>query len=668
MATQQQLFDHKGQPLQLGTLLRRGGEGAVHDVAGQPSLVAKLYEKPPAQEKTDKLRLMIGACTADLTRIAAWPLTTLHARPGGPLVGFVMPKVTGYKEVHKLYGPSHRQREFPDADWAFLVHTAMNCAAAFETIHEKHHLMGDVNPGNVLVSSQATVALIDCDSFQVQSNGRTFKCEVGVPEYTPPELQGVTFRDVVRTENHDCFGLAVLIFHLLFMGRHPFAGRFSGRGDMTLERAIQEARFPFARQMAGRKQMDPPPLSPTLEVVTPELANLFERAFVDGARAGRPAARDWRSALAALEAQLVACQRERLHKYTRQLAQCPWCGFEDGTPSVIFFLSFQAGGVDFVCGPADLASLWAELEKIPHPAASTPAAMTTRQLTPAAVPEAVVADTQRVRVAQIGGGVSAFVLLVGLVVLVYTPVGLAFVVGGGVASVVSSVLWWVLARNSALRRERRSRKAAVDQAQQAHRRLDAEWQAAVGNFSSAANQTRGRLEALKGAYLNLKKNYDAEAGQLERAKEEAQRREFLKDEILEDHTLKGIGGSVKATLRSFGIESALDVLTRGVDGIPGVGEKRRQTLQDWAEGLSQSFRFDPKKDVPLAERRRVVAKFRSQQVQLKNQIERGLNELRQLSQGAKARTEQVRGSLTAASTQLAQAQADLTALEVAVRR
>jgi DNA-binding helix-hairpin-helix protein with protein kinase domain len=68
------------------------------------------------------------------------------------------------------------------------------------------------------------VSLIDCDSFQISSHGRYFLCEVGVPLYTPPELQEKEFKHVVRTPNHDNFGLAVLLFHLLFMGRRQIFG------------------------------------------------------------------------------------------------------------------------------------------------------------------------------------------------------------------------------------------------------------------------------------------------------------------------------------------------------------------------------------------------------------------------------------------------------------
>ena len=77
-------------------------------------------------------------------------------------------------------------------------------------------------------AKNALVVLIDCDSFQVNTNGRCYPCEVGVPLYTPPELQKKSFRELIRTRNHDRFGLAILIFQLLFVGRHPYAGRYLG--------------------------------------------------------------------------------------------------------------------------------------------------------------------------------------------------------------------------------------------------------------------------------------------------------------------------------------------------------------------------------------------------------------------------------------------------------
>ena len=41
--------------------------------------------------------------------------------------------------------------------------------------------------------------------------------------------------------NHDNFGLAVLIFQLLFMGRHPFSGRYQRPGRHALSNARLES-------------------------------------------------------------------------------------------------------------------------------------------------------------------------------------------------------------------------------------------------------------------------------------------------------------------------------------------------------------------------------------------------------------------------------------------
>ncbi len=113
-------------------------------------------------------------------------------------------------------------------------------------VHHSGCVVGDVNHSGILVSGDATVALIDADSFQLQTNGKTYPCLVGVPDFTPPELQGRSLNGVTRTTAHDHFGLAVAIFQLLFMGRHPYAGRYNG-ADLTLDQFIARNLFAYSR-------------------------------------------------------------------------------------------------------------------------------------------------------------------------------------------------------------------------------------------------------------------------------------------------------------------------------------------------------------------------------------------------------------------------------------
>lgn len=656
------IFDHLGRAVALGPLLRRGGEGAVYHVADHPSWVAKLYEKPPALGKAEKLSTMIATGSPALARIAAWPVETLYDRPHGQLLGFMMPKIVGFKEVHKLYGPSHRQREFAIADWAFLVHAAANCAAAFETIHGLHHLMGDVNPNNVLVSDQALISLIDCDSFQVQSNGRTFRCEVGVAEYTPPELQGVVFKDVSRTENHDRFGLAVLIFHLLFMGRHPFAGRYRGPDDMSLERAIKECRFPFSLRRELRKDMEPPPLAPTLEMVTPGIAGLFDRAFADGGKSARPTANEWSMALLALEKQLVACRRDPIHKYASHLAACPWCTFEDGTPPVVFFVS-PHGGLEFQCSIAELAPVLAEFERIPGPQTSIPQRAAATALVPTPLPPGTTAVLKRARRAQVACAASGLVVLTGLILLVFMPAGAIVSTIGALGAAGAGIAWSRLMRRSQLGEERTRRQQALRQAHRDQAQWRAQWKTASEDYARRHAETHACIEALRRDFSELKPQFDQNLAALEHSKEAVQRNDYLRNEMIEDAVLKGIGSSVKTALRSEGIESAHDVLTHDLNGIPGVGEKRQETLRAWAYEVAQRFRFDPKKDVPVAERRTLVAKYRHRMGHIKAQLERQVADLRQGSRDVAARIEQAQQGLVAATSQLGQAQIDWVAIE-----
>ncbi len=119
-----------------------------------------------------------------------------------------MAKVVNREPIHKLYSPAHRKQDFPKAAWDFLLYVARNTAAAFSTLHAQGHVIGDVNQGNVVVGADSKVTLIDCDSFQIRASNTLHLCEVGVPHFTPPELQGTSsFASTQRTENHDNFGL-----------------------------------------------------------------------------------------------------------------------------------------------------------------------------------------------------------------------------------------------------------------------------------------------------------------------------------------------------------------------------------------------------------------------------------------------------------------------------
>ena len=310
-----------------------GGEACIYAVPQYPWLVAKIYHKP-TDERARKLAVMLANPPEDPMaaqgRISiAWPVDFLCSVDGkNQIMGFLMPLVTGMRSILDFYNPSARRNHCPLFNYLYLHRAARNLAAAVCALHERGYVIGDVNESNVFVSDTALVALVDTDSFQVHDphSRNVYRCTVGKPEFTPPELQGKTFADIDRTQAHDRFGLAVLIFQLLMEGTHPFAGIFQGEGDPpSYQERISAGHFPYSRRR--RVPYLPSLIAPSFKVLHPTLRKLFVRCFRDGRRRPRvrPDAQVWKNALNDAENALVTCSNNDQHYYGHHLKTCPWC-------------------------------------------------------------------------------------------------------------------------------------------------------------------------------------------------------------------------------------------------------------------------------------------------------------------------------------------------------
>jgi DNA-binding helix-hairpin-helix protein with protein kinase domain len=652
------VYDSQGRPVPLGQELGAGGEGAVHEVADGRGLAAKIYFKKIDGEHAAKIAALAamtktgtGGRTA-LLDFLAWPVDSLHSSPRGPVAGFLMPKISGFKPIHQLYGPKSRMAEFPKANWTFLLHAATNVARAFAAIHaEGNIVIGDVNHGNVLVSAQGVVKLIDCDSVQITAGGRQFLCGVGVSTHTPPELQGGSLR-VLRTPNHDCFGLAVVLFQLLFVGRHPFSGRYLGPGDLPLEKAIQEFRFAYGRAAASR-QMLPPPYAPDLALAPPAVALLFERAFApEGSRAGgRPSAGEWLAALGGVKVQ--TCRKSPAHSFPVTLAACPWCAIE-GQAGVLLF-SLAGAYMPGAPGLFRLETVWAQILAVPAPgpvpALSRAAALQTGP-PPKASPKALAAHASRLPKTVLAWilGVSGPLLAV--------AAGVEF---GGCAPYLVLALLFTAASVAAGRARtlRREFKTAVRDAESRLKTLEEAW---TREASGAEFQARLReLEKLRGEYLGLPALRQQKIAALQAGLAQAQLRRFLDGHRIERAKIPGIGDGRRATLQSYGIETA-DIAERAVMQVPGFGPALTAALLEWKRSVGARFVFNPAAGLDprdVADLDRGLAARRSE---IERALGNGIGELRQTGHQTAMRRQALASQLEAAVRALAQAETDLKAV------
>jgi DNA-binding helix-hairpin-helix protein with protein kinase domain len=544
-------------------------------------------------EQVTKLQAMVSCWSTPLEAIAAWPRSILYDASSRKPCGVLMARLIDARPLHELYGTTNRRRHFPDVGWHHMVLAARNTAAAFQTLHAANIVVGDVNQGNLLVDKRMCVRMIDCDSFQLNSNGRTFACPVGTPHFTPPELQSQKLRDIIRNQNHDRFGLAVLIFHLLFIGRHPFAGRFRGTGDLSIEKAIAEYRFAFSKKRQ-ETLVDPPPASLLIDDFPTNVASLFEAAFRSPAEANaRPTPIQWVQELEGLMKFRKACRFDSVHVYSAHLTDCPWCRIEDaGGPS--FFV--PAGGATTITADR-LAALENQIMELPEfrfielPAQrltvpKLPPLRTMKTLTKRAWPEwyallLITAWVSCLLGAFIGG-------TAGLVTL---GAAAAFSVGIAVALVL----------NKQARERRKSaddylawlQKAQQNLAQQAqgilahHRRREE-------GFDQSTADLKNEIAILRNAEAGLK---DTILTQRENQKADYLRGYAIRDSIRQ---IPHLTYSQVAMLEAFGVESANDIEQIRLYGIPTIDPETVIELLQWRRNVEPGFKFNPEHGITLA--------------------------------------------------------------------
>jgi DNA-binding helix-hairpin-helix protein with protein kinase domain len=589
-------------------LIGKGGEGEVYAIKGRAGQAAKIYNTGLRAKREDKVRAMVGEGLAVKTDLVAYPgevVTDLR----GNFLGFAMRLVSGYRPLHELYTPKSRQRLFAKADYRFIVHAALNVARAIGKVHQTGCVIGDLNHSGVLVAQDATVALIDADSFQFSLNGKSYPCVVGVPDFTPPELHGKNLASVQRTIEHDNFGLAVAIFHLLFMGRHPYAGRYSG-ADISMGEAIAQNRFAYSLTRQAATKTIPPPGALTLEMFPTAVSVAFEKAF-GLIPTLRPGALDWIQVLNSLESSLNHCSKVKTHYYPSAARGCVWCKLaaESGFD---MFPDLTAVEPNF---PTDARGTEQAIREIlafhfPTVADLLPAAPTPR------------AASNALREAKSGkrwGTVMGFVMMGGAIAgFIYAAPAWFVWIG--------LVIWgWVIFSDRDVETGPFER-AFKDTDELVQRELNAFVQR---HGMAEVLKVRRDLDAAIAAYKGHDNALARELMVMKSNRESRQRQAYLDGFPIRRASISGIGPSKTATLVSFGIETAADVSQSAVRRVPGFGEVMTGKVVAWRRMHESRFKYDPTPNAQdAADEKALRGRFAAEKAKLESTIRNGLGTLR----------------------------------------
>lgn len=636
-------YDSKGQSYVLTNQIGRGGEGAVFACPNDLAMVAKIYHEPIDDEKAGKLRWMAENKNDQLLKVAAWIVDTLHDKPNGRVVGFLMPNVRA-KEIHELYSLKSRRVHFPEATWKFLIHTAANVARAFYNLHKNNHIMGDVNHGNCVVLRDGTVKLIDCDSYSISKGDFRYPCEVGVATHLAPELQGVDLGEAERLPAHDNFGLAVIIFQLLFLGRHPFSGNYLGDEDKSLEDCIREQRFAYGDRAITRNVKQPPGTL-SLSAVSPRLATMFERAFLT---VKRPEPREWIEALEDLSDSLKQCSLHIGHYYFEDLYACPWCALESQTGLMLFpFVSGNRAAGEEAFNIFTIENLVSSLA-IPN---NLPAKPPKTSILPPPSPEAENARRENL---------SRFITLAVLQFCIV--IFLTAIAGAGVGFFIGALLMagFIVTLNNSGKNNKIDLEVRLENARREWNQIENEWSAAdvAPQFNSDLTLVRQKITEHHQLQQQSREKIKLLHDQVFHYNLDV----YLSSSKIGDAKIPELNRKNIELLKGYGIRTAADVEAKRFKSIPPVDDKIKEKLIEWRENLERNFVYDPSTVIPEGEQKRLTDGFIDKRGRIEREIENLLISLRSGSTLVRQRQQHLTTRAETIARQLLQSESDMAAV------
>ncbi len=218
------IVSHKGISITLKEKIASGAEGDIYTFeltdqrASSDQYLCKVYKKDKISFATiEKLQLMISK-KIDIEGVS-WPISLLY-NSEKEIVGYVMKKAFGYELQRSLFIEPLRIKKL-GSDWTRkdLIRLSINILTTIDSLHKHNIIIGDINPGNIMVDKNSNAYFIDTDSYQIEG----YPCPVGSPTFTHPDILRKKFISFLRKREHEYFAISTLLFMILVPGKSPFA-------------------------------------------------------------------------------------------------------------------------------------------------------------------------------------------------------------------------------------------------------------------------------------------------------------------------------------------------------------------------------------------------------------------------------------------------------------
>jgi hypothetical protein len=195
------------------------------------------------------------------------------------------------------------------------------------------------------------------------------------------------------------------------------------------------------------------------------------------------------------------------------------------------------------------------------------------------------------------------------------------------------------------------------------------WENCQNNWNNYTNsrdfeELLSLLQKLRTQYDGLPEKRLRALHQLEANKYRLQLQAYLDGCRISRARIRGIGDARKATLQSYGIETAADISDHHVLAVPGFGPVALSNLKQWRNQQERRFRFDRNKGVDQAAKNVVERQILTEKIDVERKLNEGLSKLTVSSHHILSRRQTLLTQAEQAALDLAQAQADLRASSV----
>ena len=153
------------------------------------------------------------------------------------------------------------------------------------------------------------------------------------------------------------------------------------------------------------------------------------------------------------------------------------------------------------------------------------------------------------------------------------------------------------------------------------------WKTTAEKFGADFDAKKRNLATFRDRHDELGRKYVRERQGLQSRAHEVQLDLFLQQSFISDHKIPDIGRGRTATLTSYGIETAADIVEAAVLDVPGFGRALASRLLEWRRTIESQFVFNASVGIPPPQQQALDAKYARDRQQLEMSLLSGEREL-----------------------------------------